>query len=177
MSACRAEDRQAAAAGGRSVGRMISRTTVALLSVLSAAAPALGDPSPPLFLERSLLDAGEAGSEWSVVEETPVDTAGDPDLVEWGVRAQRTRHYTRRSPSGEQVCSIELWSFASVAQADVAHVHLAYPDWQILREGPLLVMIRSLTRAPGVPPRRTLFADCAAMGEKVRARAAGMLRP
>jgi hypothetical protein len=130
-----------------------------------------------MFLERSLLNAGAVGVEWDIVEEAVVDAAGDPDLVEWGVRAQRTRHYTRRSSAGEQVCSIELWVFASAGQAGLAHASFAYPDWQILREGPLLVMTRSLTRAPGVPPRRALFADCEALGERTRARAAGLLRP
>jgi len=43
-------------------------------------------------LEQLLLAADDIGADWSVVGETPIEPIRDPDLVRWGVRAQRTRH-------------------------------------------------------------------------------------
>ena len=50
--------------------------------------------SPEQRLEWALLDEGDVRFGWKIVNETPSDPRGDADLVEWGVVAQRTRHYT-----------------------------------------------------------------------------------
>jgi hypothetical protein len=130
------------------------------------------DLSLELRLEHVLLPADEVGVAWDVVEEAPAYTERDPDLVRWGVRAQRARHYTRQSSGGVQVCSIEVWGFANVQLARRAHENFAYPGWQIVREGSLLLMSRGLTRTSGEPARRGVFAACQEIGERVRERAA-----
>jgi hypothetical protein len=118
------------------------------------------------------LRAAEIGAGWEVVREAPIDPAGDPDLVAWGVRAQDARHYTRDMAGTVQVCSVELWSFASVAQARAAHEGFAHPGWRIERVEDRLLMLRGLTLAPGSPPRRGVFADCRGIGDRIRLRAA-----
>jgi len=134
-----------------------------------------GDPSPELRLEQVLLPADQVRGAWDVVEEAPAHTERDPDLVRWGVRAQRARHYTRQSSGVVQVCSIEVWGFANVQLARRAHENFAYPGWQIVREGSLLLMSRGLTRTPGESARRGVFAACQEIGERIRERAARLV--
>ena len=99
----------------------------------------LGHTGPRL--EQLLLASSDVGADWSVVGETPIDPIQDPDLVRWGVRAKRSRHYTRSSYAAVQVCSIEIWAFVDTQRARSAHENFRYPNWQIEREGPLLVRI------------------------------------
>ena len=128
------------------------------------------------YLEQLLLESSDVGADWSVVGETPIDPIRDPDLLRWGVRAQRSRHYTRSSGGAVQVCSIEIWAFEDTQHARAAHQNFAYPNWQIEQQGSLLVMIRALSRKDGNPPDRTLFSACLKLGEQVRARAARIAR-
>lgn len=134
----------------------------------------LSDALSGLRLEQVLLGEDDVGSDWAVVGETPIEPIRDPDLLGWGVRTQRARHYTRQSNGSGQVCSIEIWAFEDTALARAAHENFAYPDWQIDREGSLLVMLRALTRGGENQQNRKLFAACLKLGEEVRVRAAGL---
>jgi hypothetical protein len=135
-----------------------------------AAAPGAA-PAPSAALDALWLSAAAAGPGWEVVREIPPDPKSDPDLVGWGVRALDTRHYTRHAGGRVEVCSVEIWQFENEARAEAAHAGFHYPDWQIDREGALLVMLRAVTMAPGVAPSRAVFADCRSLGERIRARA------
>jgi hypothetical protein len=132
--------------------------------------------SRELRLEEVLPAANQVRVTWEVVKEAPGDPIQDPDLVRWGVRAQLARHYTRHSGGLIQVCSIEVWGFENAPKARTAHENFAYPGWQIMREGSTLVMIRGLTRTPGEPSRRGVFAACQELGERSRERARGLIQ-
>ena len=153
------------AAIDRSPGDTVSDSGSSVLS---------SDALAGLRLEQALLGEGDIDSNWTIVGETPIDPIRDPDLLRWGVRSQRTRHYTRQSNGSGQVCSIEIWAFKDTALARTAHENFAYPDWQIDREGSVLVMVRALTRGGENQQSRKLFAACLRLGEEVRVRAAGL---
>ncbi len=138
--------------------------------VRAPAAPAEAPDGAP-ELHELWLSAAEAGSGWEVVRELPGDPSRDPDLVAWGVRAQDTRHYSRHAGGRSQVCSVEIWAFHDEARARAAHEGFAYPNWEIHREGALLVMLRAVTLTPGQAPHRSVFADCRRLGDRIRARA------
>lgn len=123
-------------------------------------------------LDAVLLAPAAVRPAWDVVGEAPIDPSRDPDLVRWGVGAQRARHYTRDEGGVVQVCSVELWAFEDVAHARAAHEGFQYPGWSIEREGSLLVMVRGVVMQPGQAPRRGVFPDCRRLGERIRARAA-----
>jgi len=144
-------------------------------SSAALAAEAKPDPSelssPEQRLQWTLPDQADVRTDWEIVEEAPQDPTKDPDLVEWGVVAQLTRHYTRPSGSDSQVCSVELWAFENEARARLAHQNFEFPDWRIDREGDTLVMLRAVTLR-GEMINRTIFPDCEKFGGVVRARAA-----
>jgi hypothetical protein len=123
-------------------------------------------------LEKLLPEAHEVAGRWEVVREAATEPATDPDLVEWGVRAMRARHYTRSRPEGAQVCSVELWAFDTQASAARALAEIDYPSWQFAREGAVLVMVRGLTRPRGAPDRWEVFADCRALSDAIQRRLA-----
>ena len=147
---------------------MVRGLFLAFFALAASAQPAASE----VPLEHVLLDARGVGTDWDIVEEAPTDAGADPNLREWGVRNVRARHYTRSSAATVQVCSIEVWDFKSVAQARVAQLNLSYPQWQITREGTLLFLVRALTRSPGDPRWRAVFAACEQLADKTRARAA-----
>jgi len=120
---------------------------------------------------------GEIGGDWEVVLEAPERVSEDPDLRRWGVVARETRHYTRSRDRRVEVCSIEIWAFASEPQAEAAHREFAYPDWEIERSGALLVMLRSRRWSPAAPSTRAVFAECREMGSRVRAHARDQTPP
>ncbi len=127
--------------------------------------------SPEQRLQWMLPDQADVRLDWEIVEEVPQDPTKDAELVEWGVVAQRTRHYTRSSGSDSQVCSVELWAFESDARARLAHQNFEFPDWRIDREGDTLVMLRAVTVRSDTT-ERTIYPDCEKLGKIVRARAA-----
>lgn len=132
-----------------------------------------GSPGPAgLLLEQLLLASSDVGADWSVVEEAPIDPVTDTDLLQWGVRAQRSRHYTRSANGASHVCSVELWAFEDIPHARTAHENFSYPNWQIEREGHVLLMLRALSQSDGNQEDRTLFLACLKLGEQVRVRAA-----
>jgi hypothetical protein len=126
--------------------------------------------SPVQRLEWTLLEERHVRPGWDVVDEMPEDPTKDADLVEWGVVAKRTRHYTRKSGSDSQVCSVELWAFENDARARLAHQNFEFPDWKIDRKGDTLVMLRAVTLRGGTTDR-TIYPDCEKLGNIVRARA------
>jgi len=132
--------------------------------------------APELRLEEILLPAAGVAGRWEVVEEAPTDPVGDPDLIRWGVRAQRSRHYTRSGEGGVQVCSIEIWGFEDARRARLAHENFRFPDWHFERQEHLLIMLRAVTFPREGPPRHDLFADCRRLGALTSARAATRLR-
>jgi hypothetical protein len=135
-----------------------------------------GRPATDLRLEEILLPAAGLAGRWEVVDEAPGEPAQDPDLLRWGVRAQRTRHYTRSGDAGVQVCSIEVWSFENSSRARLAHENFRYPDWHFERQEHLLIMLHAVTFPRGGSPRREVFGDCLRLGAQTRARAAIRLR-
>jgi hypothetical protein len=127
--------------------------------------------SPVQRLEWALLEERDVRPGWEIVNEVPEDPKEDADLVEWGVVAKRTRHYTRKSGSASQVCSVELWAFENDARARLAHQNFEFPDWRIDRKGDTLVMLRAVTLRSDTT-ERTIYPDCEKLGEIVRARTA-----
>jgi hypothetical protein len=142
--------------------------------LVAAAAAALLAASAAADSEHALLSQREVGAGFEVVLEAPVDPTADPDLREWGVREKHVRHYTRDLRGAVEVCSVEVWAFASVAQASAAEAGFAYPDWQISRAGSRLVMAHGLVRPRTGRPRRGMFAACDAIAERIRERAAAL---
>ncbi|MBW2577980.1 MAG: DUF4124 domain-containing protein [Deltaproteobacteria bacterium] len=126
--------------------------------------------SPVERLEWALLDKRNIYPGWEIVNETPEDPSQDVDLVEWGVIAQRARHYTRNSDGASQVCTVELWAFENEARARLAEQNFEFPDWKIDRQGDMLVMLRAVTLR-GSLAKRTIFPDCEKLGNIVRTRA------
>jgi hypothetical protein len=130
-----------------------------------------GAPEPPdVALDRVLPPVAPVG--WELVREAPVDPRQDPDLVRWGVRAQRTQHYTRYRGDTVQVCSVEVWAFDGEERARTAQVNVSFPGWRIEREASLLLMTRAVSRRAGQVARRGLFPDCSRLADRARALAA-----
>jgi hypothetical protein len=117
-----------------------------------------------------LLARPDLRAEWDVVDETPEDAARDPDLVAWGVREKRARHYTRVSGDAVQVCSIEVWIFRDAERARKAQQGFAYPDWHFAREAAVLIAAHGLTRPRVGTPMRGVFAACGDLAARTRAR-------
>jgi hypothetical protein len=126
--------------------------------------------SPEQRLQWALPDQSDVSFNWEIVEEMPTDPTQDADLVEWGVVAQRTRHYTRTSNGAPQVCSVELWAFKNEARARLAQENFKFPNWRIDRSGDTLVMLRALTSRKEVDDH-TIYPDCEKLGKIARARA------
>jgi hypothetical protein len=168
-------------AGRRPVdSRRVDRLLLLSLGTLLLLAAAEGvraeePPALPLRLEEILLPAAAVAGRWEVVDEAPTDPANDPDLVRWGVRAQRARHYTRDGVDGVQVCSIEIWSFENEGRARLAQENFRYPGWRFERQQHLLIMLRALTQPRQGPPHRKLFRDCLRLGDRTSARVATRL--
>ena len=126
--------------------------------------------------EDVLLPRPDVSAEWDVVDEMPEDAARDPDLVAWGVREKRARHYTRVSGDAVQVCSIEVWIFRDADRARRAQQEFAYPDWHFAREAAVLIAVHGLTRPRGGTPTRGVFSACGELEARTRARAEAALR-
>jgi hypothetical protein len=139
------------------------------------APPRRGAAADEISIERAWLSAGALGGGWEVVREAPGTPDRDPDLAGWGVLSQGARHYTRHRGGEVEVCSVEIWGFASVAQARAALGGFAYPGWRFEREGALLLMSRGIRMAPGRSPRRGVFPDCARIGDRIRANVAELV--
>lgn len=121
----------------------------------------------------SLLPPSPQG--WEGIEEAPSDPRGDPDLWGNGVRAMAARHYTRALGAVSQSCSVEIWAFEKIEQAQRGERLLAQPEWKLHREGNLLIMLRAVILQREREPRRGVFPDCGQIGALTRARVAERL--
>ena len=98
---------------------------------------------------------------WEVVEEAPVRNE-DPELAAYGLRESVARHYTRARAGGSEVCTIELWRFATAEHARAAAGPLRQPGWEVREAGPLLVLAHGvrLEIGPGGSATRGLPRGC-----------------
>ena len=116
----------------------------------------------------------ELGSEWDSVRESPSAPADDPDLNAAGVRAVQSLHYTRARPGGSEVCSLEIWSFATGAALRRAKPEIERDGWRIDSRGNLLLMTRGVTMSradgfhPGLLPECQRLADLAEASARER---------
>jgi hypothetical protein len=114
----------------------------------------------PLFVEARALGPG-----WETLGEAPTDPEKDPEMRAAGVRTVHALHYTRERPGGSEVCSVEIWGFASPAQARSALTGMARAGWRLDVRGNLLVMLRGVALQrdrklrPGLLPACHRLAD------------------
>lgn len=96
----------------------------------------------------------ELGVDWESVREAPSDPSDDPALRAVGVRATHSLHYARALPGGSEVCSLEIWLFATAGAARRVRDGIERPGWRYALRGNLLMMSRgvSLDRARGFRP-------------------------
>ena len=127
---------------------------LALPSVAKAADDGCRDSRYTGDLTALFVPPRALGSEWDSVREAASNPADDPELLAAGVRATRSLHYTRAREGGSEVCSMEIWSFASAAAARSAQSGIAQPGWRLDQRGNLLLMVRGVTfsRASGFQP-------------------------
>jgi len=117
----------------------------------------------------------ELGVDWDSVRETPSDPPDDPELRAAGVRATHSLHYTRPRPGGSEVCSLEIWGFATAEAARRAQAGIEQPAWRFALRGNLLMMSRGVTfsRADGFRPG--LLPECHRLADLAEARASDLL--
>ncbi len=116
----------------------------------------------------------ELGSDWESVREAPSDPADDPELRAAGVSAAHSLHYTRARQGGSEVCSLEIWAFATGAAARSAQATMNEPLWRIALRGNLLITLRGVTLSrakgfqPGLLPECHRLADLTEAGASER---------
>jgi len=117
----------------------------------------------------------ELGFDWESVRETPSNPADDPELHAAGVLATHSLHYTRARPGGSQVCSMEIWRFATAEAARRARTGIEKSGWRFALRGNLLMMSRGVTfsRADGFRPG--LLPECHRLAELTEAGASQLL--
>ena len=93
----------------------------------------------------------------------------DPTLRAQGLRASVARHYGRWYGAVTEVCTVELWSFASAAQARASLAALDLPRGWKRVSGTLLVMARGVRLERGVGTRHGLVPGCQRLAESVDA--------
>lgn len=132
------------------------------------------EPLEALFVEARALGPG-----WETLGEAPTDPQGDAELRDAGVRTVQTLHYTRERPGGSEVCSVEIWSFASPAQARSARAGMARDGmpgdaragWRLEVRGNLLVMLRGVALQRDQKLRPGLLPACHRLAELTLERA------
>jgi hypothetical protein len=138
--------------------------------------PAARHPNPQrLELIELLPSAAEVAGHWEVVDDAVAGPESDPDLRNWSVVGRRARHYTRDAASGIQVCSLEVWRFSGVRPARLAGDNFQHPGWEIDRHENVLVMVHAMS--PESSQSRRIFTECAALRDRVAARAGGGTGP
>ena len=117
----------------------------------------------------------DLGLDWDSVRETPTDPGEDPDLHASGVLATHSLHYTRAEHGRSEVCSLEIWGFATGAAARRALTEISQPAWRLALRGNLLMMLRGVTfsRAEGFHPG--LLPECHRLADLTEARASELL--
>ena len=143
-----------------------------LLWALAAAAEPPAARTEPVALDA--LFPPPPSRAWEVLVDPP--EAADADERALGLRRSAARHYTRARGAVSEVCTLELWSFASAAQAESARTGVAQPNWWGRAAGAQLVLAHGvrLDRVRG--SRAELSTQCAALAEAAHARALATLR-
>lgn len=111
-------------------------------------------------LEALLVEPSALGPGWETLREAPTDPQRDPELRDAGVRAVHALHYTRERPGGSEVCSVEIWGFASPAQARSARAAMSREKWRLDVRGNLLVMLRGVALQRGQQLRPGMLPAC-----------------
>jgi hypothetical protein len=112
----------------------------------------------------------ELGSDWDAVRESPSNPADDRELHAGGVTAVRSLHYTRARPDGSEVCSLEIWRFATAAAARRAHPEIGSPGWRIDSRANLVLMTRGTTLSRDHGFRPGLLPECQRLADLAQAR-------
>jgi hypothetical protein len=116
----------------------------------------------------------ELGSDWDSVREAPANPADDPELRAAGVSAAHSLHYTRAGQGGSEVCSLEIWAFATGEAARRAQAAMDEPLWRVALRGNLLITLRGVTLSreegfrPGLLPECHRLADLTEAGASER---------
>ena len=161
----------------------MSRRSVcaAALLVLAAAAAradteACADCRYAGDLSALFVAPGAIAPGWESVAEAPVDPQADPDLRVAGVQASHSLHYTHAVHGGSEVCSAEIWRFASPAQARAAEPDLRRDGWRVAAHGNLVVMLHGVSLRLGERLRPGLLPACRRLGELLDENARAALR-
>ena len=111
---------------------------------------------------------------WETISDRP--EIPDPAERARGLLGSAARHYTRARGPVSEVCTVELWSFATPAQAEGARAAVAQPTWWGRAAGAQLVLAHGvrLDRARGA--RDELSPECVSLAEAAHARALATLR-
>jgi hypothetical protein len=118
-------------------------------------------------LAALFLAPGELGPDWDSVPESASDP--DPDLAAAGVVATRSLHYTRRREDGSEVCSLEIWRFASPAAARRTRAQIERDGWRIDPLANLLLLARGVRLSRGDGFRPGLLPECHRLAELTQA--------
>ena len=130
----------------------------------------VGDPSALFVAARAL------GPGWETVAEAPADPQADADLRAAGVQAAHSLHYTHAAHGGSEVCSAEIWRFASPAQARAAEPDAQRDGWRVAVHGNLMAMIHGVSLRLGERLRPGLLPACRRLGERLDENADAALR-
>ncbi len=153
------------------LGPRVHRVWLAAVIALASAGPIRSDPERVPRLEPLFLETAELPPGWEIVTESGADVRGDPILLRAGVRERIARHYTRARGPRSEVCSVELWSFASRESA-VRGLRMLPEDAAELRQvGPLVISLRGVTLVRMRGSHHDVFPDCVALGDEIEARA------
>lgn len=126
-------------------------------------------------LAALFVPARELGADWEHVRESPVDPAQDPDLDAAGVRSTHSLHYTRPRRGGAEVCSLEIWGFATAAAARRARTQVGFPGWRIALRGNLLMMLHGVEFSLEQGFHPGLLPECHHLADLTEARAGELL--
>jgi len=116
------------------------------------------------------------GPEWESLAESPADPQQDAELRSAGVLATHSLHYTHAVRGGSEVCSAEIWRFASPAQARAAEPEVQRDGWRVAAHGNLIVMLHGVSLRFGEKLRPGLVPACRRLGELLDENARAALR-
>ncbi|HXK25917.1 MAG TPA: hypothetical protein VMS55_24840 [Myxococcota bacterium] len=116
------------------------------------------------------------GPGWESLAEAPADPQQDPDLRSAGVLASHSLHYTHAIHGGSEVCSAEIWRFASPAQARAAEPGVQRNGWRVAVHGNLMVMLHGVSLHLGEALRPGLLPACRRLGDRIDENARAALR-
>ncbi len=103
---------------------------------------------------------------WEPTDEA-VAIERDPAFLAQGMLASVARHYGRARGPVTEVCSVELWSFASAEQAAAAEAGLDRPRSWTGVSGTLVVIARGVRLEREVGSRRGLVPGCRELARSV----------